>query len=76
MIRVGFKWRSMPSSRAITAASRGRFVRRSWGSRHFETDPAKRREQVERILRGDEVPPELRREPEPELSDEEIFWDL
>ena len=46
---------------------------------YWERETRDLEEQVERLLRGGEdVPPGLRREdePEPELSDEEIFWDL
>jgi Ser/Thr protein kinase RdoA (MazF antagonist) len=45
---------------------------------YWETETRDLEEQVERLLRGDGVPDGLRRdEPaEPELSNEEIFWDL
>jgi Ser/Thr protein kinase RdoA (MazF antagonist) len=45
-------------------------------AQYWETETRDLEDQVERVLRGDEVPAELRREPEPELSDEEIFWDM
>ncbi len=45
---------------------------------YWETETRDLEEQVERLLRGGDVPEGLRREPadEPELSNEEIFWDL
>jgi Ser/Thr protein kinase RdoA (MazF antagonist) len=46
---------------------------------YWESETRDLEEQVERLLRGGEgVPAGMRREdePEPELSDEEIFWDL
>ena len=45
-------------------------------AQYWETETRDLEDQVERILRGDEVPAELRREAEPPLSDEEIFWDM
>ena len=46
---------------------------------YWERETRDLEEQVERLLReGEDVPPGLRREgePEPELSNEDIFWDL
>jgi Ser/Thr protein kinase RdoA (MazF antagonist) len=45
---------------------------------YWETETRDLEDQVERLLRGAEVPAGLRREApeEPELSNEEIFWDL
>jgi len=43
---------------------------------YWETETRDLEEQVERLQRADGVPPELARQAEPELSDEEIFWDL
>jgi len=48
-------------------------------ARYWEDETCDLEEQVERLLRGgDDVPAALRREPreEPELSNEDIFWDL
>ncbi len=50
-----------------------------FGTRQYwETETRDLEEQVERLLRGGDVPEGLRREEaaEPELSNEEIFWDL
>jgi Ser/Thr protein kinase RdoA (MazF antagonist) len=46
---------------------------------YWEAETRDLEQHVERLLRGDEVPPGLRRdepEPEPELSNEDYFWDL
>jgi Ser/Thr protein kinase RdoA (MazF antagonist) len=45
---------------------------------YWETETRDLEDQVERLLRGAEVPAGLRREApeEPELTNEEIFWDL
>jgi Ser/Thr protein kinase RdoA (MazF antagonist) len=45
---------------------------------YWETETRDLEEQVERLLRDDEVPEGLRREaaPEPELTNEDFFWDL
>ena len=63
-------------SRVIPAPTR---LRTLTGHLNFKQLSDSSPEQVERLLRGGEgVPAGLRREdePEPELSDEEIFWDL
>jgi len=45
---------------------------------YWETETRDLEEQVERLLRDDEAPAGLRREaaPEPELANEDFFWDL
>jgi hypothetical protein len=46
---------------------------------YWERETLDLEEQVRRLLSGDDVPPGLRNaaaEPEPELSNEDYFWDL
>jgi Ser/Thr protein kinase RdoA (MazF antagonist) len=45
-------------------------------AQYWETETRDLEQQVERLLRGDPLSPEPHCEAEPELSDEEIFWDL
>ena len=47
-------------------------------AQYWESETRDLEEQVLRLLRDDEAPEGLRRpaEPEPELSNEDLFWDL